>query len=260
MVRCRVATVSNANPDKPWFIGRPIPMVAACFWWRAALDHGVVHDIGDSAFEPIASIKWVPATYGYPFRATDVWGWPLTQGGARRLRRVALPWANLFCPFGAGRFLDVWPVSAGRGRYVWGMAILRGMVATSALDPSGAIVLTPRRATTRPRTGRAHDHCEKPIGASHFRLSCGDSRTQRLLRWRPTGHPEGHFLFADYFSVKSDWLSSCGWTSVVNVDCVLNRAGINCSRGLAFITGSAWLPSRVAKISTRFFPAVARTS
>ena len=40
-------------------------------------------------------------------------GWPLTQGGARRLRRVALPWANLFCPFGAGRFLDAWPVSAG---------------------------------------------------------------------------------------------------------------------------------------------------
>ena len=48
-----------------------------------------------------------------PFRATDVRGWPLTQGGARRLRRLALPWANLFCPFGAGRFLDAWPVSAG---------------------------------------------------------------------------------------------------------------------------------------------------
>ena len=39
-------------------------------------------------------------------------GWPFTQGGALRLRRVALPWANLFCPFGAGRFLDAWPVSA----------------------------------------------------------------------------------------------------------------------------------------------------
>ena len=36
-----------------------------------------------------------------PFRATDVRGWPFTQGGAPRLRRVALPWANLFCPFGA---------------------------------------------------------------------------------------------------------------------------------------------------------------
>jgi hypothetical protein len=36
-----------------------------------------------------------------PFRATDVWGWLLTQGGARRLRRLALPWAKLFCPFGA---------------------------------------------------------------------------------------------------------------------------------------------------------------
>ena len=35
-----------------------------------------------------------------PFRATDVRGWPLTQGGARRQRRLALPWANLFCPFG----------------------------------------------------------------------------------------------------------------------------------------------------------------
>jgi hypothetical protein len=39
--------------------------------------------------------------------------WPLTQGGARRLRRLALPWANLFCPFGAGWFLDAWLVSAG---------------------------------------------------------------------------------------------------------------------------------------------------
>jgi hypothetical protein len=36
-----------------------------------------------------------------PFRATDVGGGPPTQGGARRLRRLALPWANLFCPFGA---------------------------------------------------------------------------------------------------------------------------------------------------------------
>ena len=119
------------------------------------MDHGVVHDIGGSAFEPVASVKWVPATYGYPFRATDVWGWPLTQGGARRLRRVALPWANLFCPFGAGPFLDVWPVSAGRGRYVWGMAILRGVVATSALAPSGAIVLTPRRGNDKLAQGRA---------------------------------------------------------------------------------------------------------
>jgi hypothetical protein len=48
-----------------------------------------------------------------PFRATDVRGWPFTQGGAPRLRCLALPWANLFCPFGAGRFLDAWPVSAG---------------------------------------------------------------------------------------------------------------------------------------------------
>jgi hypothetical protein len=38
-----------------------------------------------------------------PFTETDVWGWPFTQGGAPRLRRVALPWANLFCPFAAGR-------------------------------------------------------------------------------------------------------------------------------------------------------------
>jgi hypothetical protein len=28
-----------------------------------------------------------------PFRATDVRGWLFTQGGARRLRRLALPWA-----------------------------------------------------------------------------------------------------------------------------------------------------------------------
>ena len=47
-----------------------------------------------------------------PFRATDVRGWPYTLGGALRLRRVALPWANLFCPFGVERFLDAWPVSA----------------------------------------------------------------------------------------------------------------------------------------------------
>ena len=56
-----------------------------------------------------------------PFRATDVRGGPLTQGGARRLRRLALPWANLFCPFGAWRVLDAgwllnaWPVWSGHG-------------------------------------------------------------------------------------------------------------------------------------------------
>jgi hypothetical protein len=40
-------------------------------------------------------------------------GWPLNQGGALRLCRVALPWANLFCPYWAGRFLDAWLDSAG---------------------------------------------------------------------------------------------------------------------------------------------------
>jgi hypothetical protein len=40
-------------------------------------------------------------------------GGPLTQGGARRLRRLALPWANLFCPFGAGRFLELGPFLQG---------------------------------------------------------------------------------------------------------------------------------------------------
>jgi hypothetical protein len=48
-----------------------------------------------------------------PFRAADVPGAPFTQGGARRLRRLALPWAKLFSPFGAWRFLDAWPVSSG---------------------------------------------------------------------------------------------------------------------------------------------------
>ena len=40
-------------------------------------------------------------------------GWPFTRGGALRLRRVALPWADLFCRLGAGQFLDSWPFSAG---------------------------------------------------------------------------------------------------------------------------------------------------
>jgi hypothetical protein len=35
-----------------------------------------------------------------PFGATDVRGWPFSQGGAPRLRLVALPWASLFCPSG----------------------------------------------------------------------------------------------------------------------------------------------------------------
>jgi hypothetical protein len=112
-----------------------------------------------------------------PFRATDVGGGPFTQGGARRLRRLALPWANLFCPFGAWVVFD-----AGRFR--------RGWSAPLAPSPRNPIVLTPRRGndkiaqgrasrrsrdappwvarptqvpsprrgTTRPRTGRAHDH------------------------------------------------------------------------------------------------------
>jgi hypothetical protein len=65
-----------------------------------------------------------------PFRAKDVQGWPFTQGGARRLRRLALPWANLFCPFGAWGF-----VNAAR--------FLPGMAVPSQPGPSGAIVLTP---------------------------------------------------------------------------------------------------------------------
>jgi hypothetical protein len=51
-----------------------------------------------------------------PFRATDLGGGrPLTQGDVRRLRRLALPWANLFCPFGAWRLPIAWPVSSGLG-------------------------------------------------------------------------------------------------------------------------------------------------
>ena len=57
-----------------------------------------------------------------PFRATNVCGWPRTQGGARRLRRLALPWANLFCPFGAravswrmAGFFAAWPIRLGQG-------------------------------------------------------------------------------------------------------------------------------------------------
>ena len=122
VVRSRVFAVGSANPaDQGSSVDRSL------WWpylrWQAALDHGVVHDIGQSASEPVARIKWVPATYGYPFRATDVWGWLLTQGGARRLRRDAPPWVTM-----------------------------------PRQNPS------PRRGTTRPRTGRAHDHCEKPIG------------------------------------------------------------------------------------------------
>ena len=86
------------------------------------------------------------------FRATHVRGWPFTQGGARRLRRLALPWANLFCPFGAGRFLDAWPDSAG-------LVVLR--VPADVIRPSlrleGAMKKKPRAerhggaATRRPR-------------------------------------------------------------------------------------------------------------
>ena len=75
-----------------------------------------------------------------PFRATDVGGAPFTQGGARRLRRLALPWAKLFCPFGAWRGLNA-------ARFRRGMAVLLGMAVRSAPGLRGAIVLTPRRAT-----------------------------------------------------------------------------------------------------------------
>jgi hypothetical protein len=57
VVRCRVTAVANANPYKPWFIDRSSSHDGRIFWWRAALDNGVVHDIGDSAFEPVASVK-----------------------------------------------------------------------------------------------------------------------------------------------------------------------------------------------------------
>ena len=76
-----------------------------------------------------------------PFRARYVRGWQITQGGARRLRRLALPWANLFCPFGAGRFLD-----AGR--------FLRGKKAASAPGPRDAIVLNPIRGKYKIAQGR----------------------------------------------------------------------------------------------------------
>jgi hypothetical protein len=54
----------------------------------------------------------------------------LTQGGARRLRRLVLPWANLFYPFGARR-----PSSAPGRR--------------------GPIVFTPRRGNYKIAQGRA---------------------------------------------------------------------------------------------------------
>jgi hypothetical protein len=57
VVRCRGSAVANANPDKPGFIGRPSSHGGPHLWWQPALDHGVVHDIGESAFEPVASVK-----------------------------------------------------------------------------------------------------------------------------------------------------------------------------------------------------------
>ncbi len=112
-----------------------------------------------------------------PFRATACGGGPFTQGGARRLRRLALPWAKLFCPFGAWRFLDAWPVSSRHGRSDWGMAILRSWAATSAPGRRDPIVLTPRRGTTRPRTGRANDLCE-PDGNGSPRFAARGGRNE----------------------------------------------------------------------------------
>jgi hypothetical protein len=68
-----------------------------------------------------------------PFRATDVRGGTFTQGGARRLRRLALPWANLFCPFGAwlvfdaGRFRRGLAGLFGAWRSVCGKAVSSGL-------------------------------------------------------------------------------------------------------------------------------------
>jgi hypothetical protein len=69
-------------------------------------------------------------------------GVPFTQGGARRLRRLALPWANLFCPFGAWVVFD-----AGRFR--------RGWSAPLAPSPRNPIVLTLRRGNDKIAQGRA---------------------------------------------------------------------------------------------------------
>ncbi len=76
------------------------------------------------------------------------WGGPFTQGGARRLRRLALPWANLFCPFGAWGGLNA-------ARFRRGMAVLPGMAARSEPGPRGATVHTPRRGNYKIAQGRA---------------------------------------------------------------------------------------------------------
>ena len=118
-----------------------------------------------------------------PFRATDVQGWPFTQGGARRLRRLALPWANLFCPFGAWPFLGARPVSSGHGRSLALGRILRGMAGPLGtrptrsdgphapkgqlqISPGQSVAATPRRAalgSKAPQTSiapKGHDKTE----------------------------------------------------------------------------------------------------
>ena len=89
------------------------------------------------------------------------WGGPFTQGGARRLRRLALPWANLFCPFGAWGGLNAARFRRGLGGPVgawcpdWGKTFFWGMAAPSEPGPRGPIVLTPRRGNYKIAQGKA---------------------------------------------------------------------------------------------------------
>jgi hypothetical protein len=82
---------------------------------------------------------------------------PFTQGGARQLRRLALPWANLFCPFGAWGFLNA-------ARFLPGMAVPPDMAVPSEPDPRGAVVLTPRRGNDILAQGRASRRSRDALG------------------------------------------------------------------------------------------------
>jgi hypothetical protein len=144
-----------------------------------------------------------------PFRATDVGGGPFTQGGARRLRRLALPWANMFCPFGAWvvhdarRSLRGWsaPLAPsqrdtfvitprrGNDKIAQGRASRRKRDAPPWVAPPRRAALgrnppqdpSPRRGMTRPRTGRAHDICElDENGLPRFAGHDGRNEWQRI--------------------------------------------------------------------------------
>ncbi len=86
-----------------------------------------------------------------PFGAMDLWGAFATQGGASRLRRDALPWANLLLP-------------------------LRGVRTIAPRGPGAEGVVQPRRIAM-PQSG-----CHAPTGPAIPRRNGPASRNRRALK------------------------------------------------------------------------------